>query len=177
MLSYPPGRFSLLLLSLVFEIHLSSARAPVFTPSSRSDPFFSFKVATPADLHSFSPHNHVIWTDGFILFGKLGSTLLPTTFFVAQRPSFLIQQAQSVEAFLLKPESFCELFAGLGSISNIATILPFSSSQTLALSSLRFCFLCPFFLSHTLWYIWHELSVLFFSSTIKLKWELIFSRE
>ena len=57
----------------------------------------------------------------------------PTALSVALRPLFPFQQVQYAQVFLLKPASFCKLFAGLISTIKSATSL-ISSYLTFALS-------------------------------------------
>ena len=64
---------------------------------------------------------------------------LPTALSVALRPLFPFWQAQYVPVFLLKPASFCTLFAGLGSTNKSTISIFFSYYLTLVL----FLSLCP----------------------------------
>ena len=63
---------------------------------------------------------------------------------MALRSSFAFPQAQCVPVSLIKPAPFCKLSADFGSTTKCATVLPFSSSQTLALFSLHFPLRRPF---------------------------------
>ena len=92
---------------------------------------------------------------------------LPTALSVALRPLFPFRQTQYAKVFLLKPASFCKLFAGLGSTnkSAISLLLLSDSRSVLATLSSPPSFLLP----ETLWQIWQELSSFSFCS-IRLQW-------
>ena len=92
---------------------------------------------------------------------------LPTALSVAPRPLFPFQQAQFVQAFLLKPAPFCKPFAGLSSTNKFATSLLLLSDTRSVLATLS----SPpsFLLPETLWQIWQELFSLF-SCLIRLQW-------
>ena len=73
------------------------------------------------------------------------------------RPPFPIQQAQWVQAFLMKPAPFCKLLDSLASNNKTVISLSLSYPETLALFLL--CFpLLSFILSHILRQVWQELS-------------------
>ena len=85
----------------------------------------------------------LIWYSGqtalfLFLLAKVAPAYLPTALSVALRPLFPFRRAQCVQVFLLKPVSFCTLFAGLGSTIKSVTSLLFSY-QTFVLPSA----LCP----------------------------------
>ena len=82
----------------------------------------------------------VQWTDGSVpfSFGKGGSAYLPTALSVAFRPLFLFQRAQYAQVSLLKPASFCKLFADFGSINKSVTSLPLSDSRSVLSSIFPF---------------------------------------
>ena len=69
------------------------------------------------------------------LLAKAALAYLPTALSVVPRPLFPFRQAQYVQVSLLKPASFCMLFAGLGSTIKSATFLLFSYYLTLVLST------------------------------------------
>ena len=101
--------------SFTVEFTLSSS-------CSRSDLLFSRQGVALAHLDSPVPHDLVlmIWysertTLFLFLLAKAPLPHLPTALFAALRPLFPFQQAQFVQVSLLKPASFCMLFAGLGS--------------------------------------------------------------
>ena len=111
----------------------------------------------------------MIWYSGqtalfLFLLARAAPAFLPTALSVTLRPLFPFQQAQHFQVFLLKPASFCTLFAGLSNTNKFATFLLFSSYLTLVLSSLP-----SFLLLQTLWQIWQELSS-FSSCSIRLQW-------
>ena len=142
----------------------------LFSSCSRSDPSLSRQDAALAHLDSLLPHDLVLWTDGSVpSLGKAALAYLPTALSVALRPLFPFQQAQYVQAFLLKPVPFCTLFAGLGSTNNPATSLLFFFYLTLVLYLGTLSSPPSFLLSQTLWQIWQELSSLS-SCTIRLQW-------
>ena len=76
-------------------------------------------------------------------------------YFVTLRPVFPFCLAQFVQVFLLKPESFCKLSAGLDSINK--TSIFFSLSSTLALYSSHCLLLHLSYLPKSLWQIWQQL--------------------
>ena len=83
----------------------------------------------------------MIWYSGLtalslFLLARVAPAYLPTALSMALRPLFPFQQAQFAQVFLLKPASFCTLFADLGSTNKSATSLLYSSYLTLVLSSL-----------------------------------------
>ena len=139
------------------------------TQCSPSDPPFSLQGAALAHLDSLPPHDLVIWTYGSIpfLFSKNHLTSLPIALVVSLRSFFPIRHTQCVEAFLLKPTSFCNLSAGIGRTNKIATSLPLFRIS-----------LCPcytllssppsFILSHS--HICQVLSFLFSSFSAWLQW-------
>ena len=87
----------------------------------------------------------MIWFSGqralfLFLLARATPAFLPTALTAVLRPLFPFRQAQYVPVFLLKPVSFCTLFAGLGSINKSAISLLFSYYLTVVLSSPP----CPF---------------------------------
>ena len=112
----------------------------------------------------------LIWYSGqtalfLFLLAKVAPAYLPTAPSVALRPLFPFRRAQCVQVFLLKPESFCTLFAGLGStIKSVTSLLLSDFRSALGTLSSPPSFLLP----ETLWQIWHKLSSL--SSSIRLQW-------
>ena len=84
----------------------------------------------------------------FVL-ARAAPAFLPTALSVALRPLFPFWQAQFVQVFLLKPVSFCTLFAGLGSTNKSVTSLLLLSDSCSVLAALP----SPpsFLLSQTLW--------------------------
>ena len=83
---------------------------------------------------------------------KMAAVSMPTALVVTVRPCLSIRHAQCAQVFLLKPVPFCKLFTGLSSTKGTSTSFPFSS-QTLALSLLRFLLFHPSFISHSLAYL------------------------
>ena len=86
----------------------------------------------------------MIWCFGqtalfLFLLARAALVFLPTALSVALRPLFPFWQAQYFQVFLLKPASFCKLFAGLGSTNKSTISIFFSYYLTLVLSSS----LCP----------------------------------
>ena len=113
----------------------------------------------------------MIWYSGqtalfLFLLARAAPAHLPTALSAVPRPLFPFQQAQYAQVSLLKPASFCKLFAGLGSTIKSAISLLLSDSRFVitSLSSPPF-FLLPQFI----WQIWQELSYLS-SCSIRLQW-------
>ena len=72
-----------------------------------------------------------IWFSGqtalfLFLLARAAPAYFPTALSVALRPLFPFQQAHFVQVFLLKPASFCTLFAGLSSTNKSVISLLFS---------------------------------------------------
>ena len=82
----------------------------------------------------------------FFLLAKTAQVYLPIAHFAAKRPRFSFWHAQYIKVFLLKPEQFCKLFAGLGSTNKFGISLLFFDNLTLALSSPP-----SFLMPQTLW--------------------------
>ena len=104
---------------------------------SRSDLPLSRQGAALAHLDSLPL---MIWYFGLtslflFLLARAALAYLPTALSVALRPLFPSQKAQYAQVSLLKPASFCMLFAGLGSTNKSSISLIFSSYLTLVLSS------------------------------------------
>ena len=94
---------------------------------------------------------------------------LPSAHSMALKPSFPFRLVRCVQAFVLKPASFCKLSADPGSPNKSDTALFISFSLTLFLYVLASLSSPPhFFLFHTLWHIWQKL--FFFSFSIQLQW-------
>ena len=93
--------------------------------------------AVLAHLDSLPPHDLVLWTDSSVPFVLVKAALVyfPTALAVALKPLSLFQQAQFVQACLLKPAPFGMLSAGLGSTNKSAISLLFSFYLILVLSS------------------------------------------
>ena len=82
------------------------------------------------------PYDLVLWTDGSVcfLFGKDGSGVLNNCSLCGTEAT-LFQQAQYPQVFLLKPATFCKLFAGLGSSNKSSISLLLLSDFRSVLSS------------------------------------------
>ena len=77
--------------------------------------------------------------------GLTALAYLPTALSVALRPLFPFRQAQFAQSSLLKPASFCTVFAGLSSTKKAAISLLFSYYLILVLSSPAYPLLHLFF--------------------------------
>ena len=117
----------------------------LFFPSSCSNhPSLSRQSETFAHLDSLLPHDLVMWINGcsFFLLAKAALAFLPTAHIVEMTLLFPFRQAHFTQIFLLKPASFCKLFASLGSTNKSAISLLLRLSFYLNLSG-RNCLLSP----------------------------------
>ena len=104
--------------------------------------------AALAYFDSLLPLDLVIWTDRFVPFpfSKGGTGVHANcSLCVALRQLFPFQKVQFVKVFPLKPTPFCKCSAGLGSINKSTTLLLFSSSRSVIVTS------SVFLLSPSLW--------------------------
>ena len=71
---------------------------------------------------------------------RVALAFLPAAHFVALRPLFPFRQAQFAQVFLFKPAPFCNFSLVSVAPTSLPFLCLFSSSQTLALCSLRLFF-------------------------------------
>ena len=110
-------------------------KSTLSSPCSRPDPPLSRQGVALVHLDSLPPYDLVLWTDGFVPFGKGGSGA-PANCSLALRPPLPFQQAQYAQVFPLKPAPFCTLFAGLGGTNKSATYFLLISESRSVLSSI-----------------------------------------
>ena len=150
--------------SFTVEFTLSS-------PCSRSDPPLSRQGAALAHLDSLSPHDLVLWTDGFVPFpfGKGGSGVLANCSLCGTETTLSFSAGPVCSSF--SAEACANLHALCWSwqhhkVCHFSSLLLLSDSRSvLATLSSPLSFL----LSQTLWQIWQEVSSLS-SCSIRLQW-------
>ena len=88
--------------------------------------FYSFFCSQGAAFAQFNFLFYLTSQTALFLFlsEKAALASLPTARFVALRPPFSFRQAQFVQVFLLKPASFCKLFAVPAAPTNLPFLLP-----------------------------------------------------
>ena len=132
------GRLFLLALPFLLGIFVPSRWSPPFLLHALAlIPLLLGKVRLSPTL-TLSPL--MIWCFGLtalflFLLARAAPAFLPTALSVALMPLFPSRQAQYAQVSLLKPASFCMLFAGLGSTIKSAISLLFSYYLNLVLSS------------------------------------------